>query len=291
MNELKEKLLIFFNEEANRPLKVDQIIAGLSLDGDDSEVFKSVVKSFNALEDEGELILTRKNRYCLPDRVGLVKGHIQMHKKGFAFLIPDDESLSDVYINPNDLNGAMNNDHVFVRIETEQSGDRRYEGFVEQIIERHSTRVIGTYEYKGRFVFVIADDKRIPADIFIGEDDSLGAVTGHKVIAHITKFPEGTMSAEGEIAEILGHKNDPGMDILSIIHKHDLTVDFPQEVLAQVEQLPDAIDEAELENRRDLRDEQIVTIDGDDAKDLDDAITVQDRKSTRLNSSHGSISY
>lgn len=275
MDELKEKLIDFFNDQAKKPLKVDEILAGLGMDSNDSQLFKSVIKTLNALENDGELVLTRKNRYCLPERIGLVKGNVQMHKKGFAFLIPDDEKKSDVYINPNDLHGAMNKDRVFVRIEAEQMGDKRYEGVVERIIERHSNRIIGTYEDKGSFGFVIADDKRIPNDIFIEKNQSRGAVTGHKVIVNITKFPEGTMSAEGEIVEILGHKNDPGMDIISIIHKHDITIDFPEEVMTQAENTPSQIQSSELENRRDLRNEQIITIDGAEAKDLDDAVTVK----------------
>src|SRR5699024_3046272 len=120
-----------------------------------------------------------------------------------------------------------------------------------------------------------ADDKRIPNDIFIPKKYMNGAVTGHKVIAHITKYPEGRMSAEGEIIHILGHKNDPGIDIISIIHKHGITVDFPDEVLNQAAATPDSITPEELEGRRDLRDEMIVTIDGADAKDLDDAVAVK----------------
>ena len=275
MDDLREKLMSFFKNEADRPLKVDEIITNLELDESRSTVFPAVVKTLNALEQEGELILTRKDRFSLPERMGLIKGKIQMHKKGFAFLIPEDEDHDDVYINPNDLKGAMNNDLVFVRIISDQEGDKRFEGIVEQIVERNSTRIVGTYEDKGSFGFVIADDKRIPNDIFIKKSQSNGAVTGHKVIVHITKFPEGSMSAEGDIVEILGHKNDPGMDILSIIHKYDIPVEFPKEVLEQAERTPEKIEPSELENRRDLRDQQIVTIDGADAKDLDDAISVE----------------
>ncbi|WP_245751653.1 ribonuclease R [Amphibacillus marinus] len=265
----------FFSEKAEKPLKVDDIQTGLALDPADPEIFKELVKALNILEQEGDLLLTRKNRYVLPNRIGLIKGRIQMHKKGFAFLLPDDEAQKDIYINPSDLKGAMNKDYVLVRITTEQVGDRRLEGEVERIIERLSTRVIGTYEDKGSFGFVIADDKRIPNDIFIKKADTKGAVTGHKVIVNLTKFPEGTMAAEGEITEILGHKNDPGMDIISIIHKHDITIDFPEAVLEQAEQTPEQIDPTELDQRRDLRNKQIVTIDGADAKDLDDAVTVE----------------
>ncbi|GAA4075925.1 ribonuclease R [Amphibacillus indicireducens] len=275
MEDLREKLLGFFKDESDRPLKVEEVMTALELDSNDGQLFASVIKALNSLEQDGELILTRKNRYSLPERIGLVKGTIQMHKKGFAFLIPEDESRADVYINPTDLKGAMNRDIVFVRIISDPVGDKRFEGVVEQIIERHSTRIVGTYEDKGSFGFVIADDKRIPNDIFIKKSESLGAVTGHKVIVQITKFPEGTMSAEGEIVEILGHKNDPGMDILSIIHKYGIAIDFPAEVMEQAEQTAETIEPSELEGRRDLRDEQIVTIDGADAKDLDDAISVK----------------
>lgn len=275
MEELREQIITFFKEESERPLTVDEIMDRIELDSNDSQLFASVIKTLNALEQDGELILTRKNRYSIPERIGLIKGTIQMHKKGFAFLLPDEEGQSDIYINPTDLKGAMNRDRVFVRIVTEQIGDRRVEGVVEQIIERHSTRIVGTYEDKGSFGFVIADDKRIPNDIFIKKSESLGAVTGHKVIVNITKFPEGTMSAEGKIVEILGHKNDPGMDILSIIHKYDIAIDFPNEVMDQAQRTPEKIEPSELENRRDLRDKQIVTIDGADAKDLDDAISVE----------------
>ncbi|WP_067840626.1 ribonuclease R [Amphibacillus sediminis] len=274
MQQIKEQIMTYFHEYAEKPLKVEEIEQGLALNGD-PESFKELVKALNALEDEGQLLLTRKNRYLLPERMGLVKGRIQMHKKGFAFLISDDEEQADVYINPSDLKGAMNHDRVLVRIETAAVGDRRVEGVVERIIERNSTRIIGTYEDKGSFGFVIADDKRIPNDIFIKKADSLGAVTGHKVIVNLTKFPEGLMSAEGEVIEILGHQNDPGMDIISIIHKHNINIDFPDEVMEQAKQIPEQIDQSELKNRRDLRDKSIVTIDGADAKDLDDAVYVE----------------
>src|SRR5690606_30208029 len=133
----------------------------------------------------------------------------------------------------------------------------------------------GTFENNKAFGFVIADDKRIPNDIFIPKGNINGAIDGHKVIARITKYPEHRMSAEGEIIQILGHKNDPGIDIISIIYKHGIKMDFPAEVLEQALNTPDEIDPSELENRRDLREEVIVTIDGADAKDLDDAVTVK----------------
>lgn len=273
--ELEEKILRYIKDESTKPVTVHEIEEGVGLEQDNADVFKELVKTLNELEEKSVLMLTRKNRYALPERMGLIRGRIQMHKKGFAFLLPEDEAQADIYINPNDLNGAMNNDIVFVRIESESTTHKKVEGVVEQIIERASTRVIGTYEDKGNFGFVVADDKRIPNDIFIKKEESQGAISGHKVIVHITKFPEGTMLAEGEVVEILGHKNDPGMDIISIIHKYGITVDFPEEVLDHAKAVPDAIDPEEVKNRRDLRDQTIITIDGADAKDLDDAVTVE----------------
>src|SRR5690606_19634051 len=125
------------------------------------------------------------------------------------------------------------------------------------------------------FGFVIPDDKKIADDIFIPKSADMGAVDGHKVVVNITTFPEDRKNAEGEIVQILGHKNDPGVDILSIIHQHDLPLAFPDEVMDEANQIPETVDEADIPKRRDLRGETIVTIDGADAKDLDDAVTVK----------------
>ncbi|SFA89749.1 RNAse R [Lentibacillus halodurans] len=270
---MQEKLREYFNEHNDKPLAVGELEEALGLQ--DAVEFKELVKALNALEEAGELVRTRKNRFGLPEKMNLIRGRIQMHAKGFAFLIPDDDSQSDVYIHHSDLASAMNNDKVMVRIEKRNDDGNRPEGTVIRILERATHQVVGTFEDNKSFGFVVADDKRIPNDIFIPKSMTGGAVSGHKVIAHITKFPEGRMSAEGEIVHILGHKNDPGIDIISIIHKHGIKIDFPEEVLEQAANTPDAIDPAEIENRRDLRDEQIVTIDGADAKDLDDAVSVK----------------
>lgn len=274
MNEsMEERLRDYFNEHSEKPLAVHELEEALGL-GEAVE-FKELVKALNALEEAGELVRTRKNRFGLPEKMNLVRGRIQMHAKGFAFLIPDDDSQSDVYIHHSDLASAMNNDKVMVRIEKRNADGNRPEGTVIRILERATHQIVGTFEDNGAFGFVVADDKRIPNDIFIPKSMNAGAVSGHKVIAHITKYPEGRMSAEGEIIHILGHKNDPGIDIISIIHKHGIKVDFPEEVLEQASNTPEEIKPSELENRRDLRDEQIVTIDGADAKDLDDAVSVK----------------
>lgn len=272
-DQMKERIHAFLQENVSRPLAVSELEEALELSG--AEEFKDLVISLNELEEVGELVRTRKDRFGLPEKMNLIRGHIQMHKKGFAFLIPEEEGERDVYIHYSDLDSAMNNDRVLVRIEKHDPDKNRPEGTVIRILERANHDIVGTYEDNGSFGFVIADDKRIPHDIFIPKKEANGAVTGHKVICHISKYPEGRMSAEGEIVHILGHKNDPGIDIISIIHKNGIQVDFPDTVLNQAAQIPDTVSASELEGRKDLRDETIVTIDGADAKDLDDAIQVK----------------
>lgn len=270
---MEKEILQYFETHATKPLSVNELEEALEME--DAEDFPLLMKSLNALEESGQLIRTRKNRYGLPEKMNLVRGRIQMHQKGFAFLIPDEEGMDDVYINQADLASAMNGDIVFVRVDNRDENGKRAEGVVVRIIERHITEIVGTFEDNGAFGFVIADDKRIPHDIFVPKGQTKGAVDGHKVIVEITKYPEGRMSAEGNVLQILGHKNDPGMDILSIIYKNGITIDFPEEVLQQTEKIPSVVSVEDMAGRRDLRDEVIVTIDGADAKDLDDAVSVQ----------------
>jgi ribonuclease R len=273
MNELKDRILAFFNENGTRPLSVEELEDELEMGKADN--FKKLIKSLNELEEAGELVRTRKNRFGLPEKMNLYRGRLQMHAKGFAFLIPDDEEQRDIYIHHSDMASAMNNDKVLVRLEKKSEAGNRPEGTVVRILERAVHTVVGTFENNRAFGFVVADDKRIPNDIFIPKAETHGAVSGHKVIVHITKYQEDGKSAEGEVIQILGHKNDPGIDIISIIYKHGIKLDFPEEVLDQAANAPETIKEKELEARRDLRNEVVVTIDGADAKDLDDAVSVK----------------
>lgn len=270
---LQDQILNYFKESGTRPLSVSELeeIFGMS----QVDEFKQLVKTLNELEYTGQLVRTRKDRFGLPEKMNLIRGKIEMNKKGFAFLIPDDENEQDIYIHSSDLLSAMNNDIVIVRIEKKGARENRPEGVVIRVLERANTQVVGTFEDSHGFGFVIPDDKRIPSDIFIPKNRTKGAVTGHKVIVDISKYPEGRKSAEGEVIQILGHKNDPGIDIISIIYKNGIKMDFPDTVLEQAAKTPETIQDVDLKGRRDLRDEIIVTIDGADAKDLDDAVRVE----------------
>lgn len=271
-----DKLLAFMKEEAYKPLTVQELEEAFGIE--DSAEFKDFVKALVAMEDQGLVVRTRSNRYGLPEKMNLLKGKLIGHAKGFAFVDPEDTSLDDVFIPPTELKTAMHGDTVLVRVspKASETGTRtRQEGTIIRILERGVQEIVGTYTESKNFGFVIPDDKKIANDIFIPKNASNGAVEGHKVVVKLTTYPEGRMSAEGEVIEILGHKNDPGVDILSIIHKHGLPGPFPEEALQQANDVPDSISEDDLKDRRDLRDEVIVTIDGADAKDLDDAVTVQ----------------
>jgi ribonuclease R len=266
-----DKLLQYMKDEAYKPLTVQELEAAFGIE--DSADFKEFVKALVQMEEKGLVVRTRANRYGLPQKMNLIRGKLIGHAKGFAFVVPDEPGMDDIFIPPNETNTAMHGDTVLVRISSENSGQRR-EGSIIRIIERGIQQIVGTYVESKSFGFVIPDDKKFASDIFIPKAASKGAVEGHKVVVKLTSYPEGRKSAEGEVITILGHKNDPGVDILSVIHKHGLPMEFPDEVLQQAIDVPDTIDESELANRRDLRGETIVTIDGADAKDLDDAVTV-----------------
>ncbi|MFF2755584.1 ribonuclease R [Psychrobacillus sp. NPDC058041] len=271
MENMKETLLDLMRSEEYKPLTVKEIENHFGLTH--SEEFKELVKTLVQMEEKGLVVRSRSNRYGIPSRMNLIVGKFIGHAKGFGFVAPEEDGMDDIFIPPTEVNGAVNGDKVLVRVSLESSGDRR-EGSIIKITQRGITSVVGTFQDNKGFGFVIPDDKKVPMDVFIAKGDTLGAIEGHKVVVEITDWPNERKSATGIVTQILGHKNDPGVDILSIIYKHGITIDFPEEVINQAESVPDEIDEKDLENRRDLREEVIVTIDGADAKDLDDAVTV-----------------
>ncbi|RCX18542.1 ribonuclease R [Fontibacillus phaseoli] len=269
------ELLAFMRETAYKPMTYQELEEHFQIT--DAAGFKEFLKLLNQLEQAGKILLTRSNRYGVPERMDLVRGRLQAHAKGFAFLIPDDREHPDVYVHANDLKSAMNGDIVLVRVSSKSAGGGKLEGEVVRIVNRAITQVVGVFQHNETYGFVIPDDKRINRDIFVAQENFGGAVDGEKVVARIVNYPEGRSAAEGAIIEILGHKDDPGVDILSIIRKHQLPEAFPDEVMAEAQEAPDVIAEEEIakQGRRDLRNKVIVTIDGEDAKDLDDAVNVE----------------
>ncbi|WP_374992095.1 ribonuclease R [Paenibacillus sp. LHD-38] len=275
MTNHEQELLDFMKETAYKPMTYQELEKHFGIEG--AAEFKEFLKLLNKLEDEGKIIRTPNDHYGVPERMNLLRGKLQSHAKGFGFLIPDEKDHGDVYLHANDLKSAMNGDIILVRVTSRSEHGGRMEGEVVRIVERAVTQIVGTFEDHEVYAFVVPDDKRINRDIFIPKGGYQGAVSGQKVVVKIVSYPEGRSAAEGEIVEILGHKNDPGVDILSIIRKHQLPEGFPDEVMGEAEAAPDSITDEEIvqQGRRDLRGEVIVTIDGEDAKDLDDAVHVK----------------
>jgi len=268
----EEELLEFMREEAYKPLTIHELEAAFGLES--AADFKELVQLVTRLEEEGKIVRTRSNRYGVPERMNLVRGRLEAHPKGYGFVIPEEEAEEDIYIHALDMKGAMHGDTVLVRVQ-KRNRDGRAEGEIVRILKRANQTVVGTYRDERHFGFVIPDDRRITTDILIPQGASNQAQEGQKVVVRITKYPEKRLSAEGEVIEILGYKHEPGVDILSIIRKYDLPEQFPAEVLAEAEQVPEEVAAEEIAQRKDLRGKSIVTIDGEDAKDLDDAVSVE----------------
>lgn len=232
-------------------------------------------KLLEEMVTEGLVIRTRKKRYGVPERMGLIVGKLQGHAKGFGFIISDTMGVEDVFIPANFINGAMNQDRVVARINQVNTSTRRAEGEIIRILERANNEIVGVYEDSKNFGFVIPDDNKINVDIFIPKADRNGAKNGDKVVCEIIEWPERRRNPEGKIIEILGHENDPGTDILGVMRKFKLNSDFPHKVEKEIEKLPEVVTEEEIAERKDLRNIMMVTIDGADAKDLDDAISLE----------------
>jgi ribonuclease R len=272
IKERKERILAYMQEAAYKPLLFEELVMVLVVPKTDVELFRNVIEE---LEDEGKVIRTHRNRYGVPERMNLIAGTLQGSERGFGFVIPDDENTSDIFIPAEGLNGAMNKDRVLARTNRKVIGEKKAEGEIVKIVKRANTIIVGTFESSRNFGFVTPDDQKISGDIFIPKDEFYGAKTGQKVVAEIVKWPEKRRNAEGKIIEIIGDKDEPGADIRSIIRSYNLSEDFPQPVLSQAEAISDVVTGEMDEGRRDLRQLKMVTIDGEDAKDLDDAVSLE----------------
>lgn len=270
---IKEMIMEFMQEQGYAPMTAEDLLDKLS----EKTSFNPTKfwQELMALEQNGNIIKTRFETYGLPEKMGLVTGRFQLTSKGFGFVIPDNKGdRPDVFIPPRALNSAMNNDRVMARINNDIYG-KKPEGEIIRIITRANNKVVGTFCRNGDFAFVVPDDKRVGKDVYVMRKHFNGAREGQKVVVEITEWPRENRSAEGKVTEILGNVGDVGLEILSIIKQNDLPLEFPQEVIEASKKVPKAIRKEELKGRRDLRDRAVVTIDGEDAKDLDDAVYVQ----------------
>lgn len=268
----RQQVIDYMQLDAYRPMTVQELVEEFGLES--GEDFRAFVKLLNELEEAGEVVRTRTNRYGVPERMNLVVGHLQMKARGYAFLISEIPGEPDLYIAASDLNGALSGDKVMARVERVSTGPRR-EGKVIRVLERATNRVVGRFTKHRDHAFVTPLDKRFPQDLFIATEDMMDAHDGYVVLVEITTYPTATRGPEGKVVEVLGHPDAPGVDILAVIKKYGLPEEFSEQVLTAAEAIPLELSEQDFAHRRDLRDETIVTIDGEDAKDLDDAVHVK----------------
>lgn len=267
----KNKILGLMKDENYIPIKIKEMAFLLGVSQEKLKNFNDII---NNLISEGDIILTKKGKLILPEKLNLFKGTFYSNSKGFGFVTRENSNDKDIFIPSNYTNGAMDKDTVFVKINLNVP-NKKQEGEVVSIINRRKNFIVGTFEKSKGFGFVRADDNKIYHDIFISKANCKDAITGHKVVVKIIKPAHNNFKPEGKVIEILGHINDPGVDILSIIKQYELPLDFPQEVYKQIENIKSTVEEKDFKNRTDLRSLQMVTIDGEDAKDLDDAISLE----------------
>ena len=264
---MREKIINAL-KSVHRALSYEEIDSLLNLKT--IEETKEMNDSLKELENSGEIYYSNKNKYMLFSDSNLRKGILRVNKKGFGFVEVKDEE--DVFIPIDNINGSIDKDEVAVEI-TETKADGKREGRIVKVLKRNLSTVVGEIYFKKSIGHIIPDDKKIKLDIEIPKNKNLGSVDGHKVVVEIESINKN--KCYGKVIKILGHKNDPGVDILSVVEKYEIKYEFDQEVIEQLDSVPEEICELDKKGRIDLTKEMIFTIDGDDTKDIDDAISVE----------------
>ena len=264
----KRMIYDFICDELYVPMKLKELAILMQVPKRDRAELTRVM---DALVEDGKVELTKKGKYIKSEKK-YETGVFTSHPKGFGFVTIEGMD-EDIFIPAEQVNGAMHMDTVQLVISPTTGGKRR-EGTITKILSHGMNEVVGTYEDNKTFGFVVPDNPKIAKDIFIPKERSMGAVTGHKVIVAITDYGKEGKKPEGKVTEIIGHINDPGVDIMSLVKAYNIPVEFSQKIMRQVENVSNEVSEADMAGRLDLRDWQMVTIDGEDAKDLDDAVSL-----------------
>ena len=267
--EKKKMIEEFVGSKGYRSMSVKEMAMVLQVPSRDKKDFREVL---DALAREGKISIDLKGK-IKPLPADVKVGKYMATQRGFGFVRVEGED-DDIFIPGSYTKSALDGDTVQVLVKKEGGEGKRREGQVLNILERGNSVLVGTYTRSRNFGFVTPDNQKFTKDIYVAKAESKGAVTGHKVVVEITDFGDEQRKPEGRVLEILGHVNDPGVDILSVIKAYGLPEEYPDDVMKQIENIPDEVEEKEKAGRADFRDLQTVTIDGEDAKDLDDAITI-----------------
>ena len=267
--EKQELILNFMKDENYTPMKAKEMAMILGVPKKEYNQFLDIIRY---LEENYKIVKNRKNRYRLIGE-NFVEGIYRKNQRGFGFVKIDDRE-DEIYIAKEDSLNALNGDRVLIEITEEQNKLKRAEGKIKKIIKHEKETVVGTFQESRNFGFVVPDDKAFGTDIFISKGKFLNAKNNQKVVVKITKYPQKGKNAEGEIIEVLGSIDEAGVDMLSIIKEYDLPAEFPENVIEEAKKYGNKIDEKDIQNRIDCRQDIIFTIDGEDAKDLDDAVRV-----------------
>ncbi len=253
-----------------RPLRLKEMAFLLQVKKEDREDFYYVL---DQLIHEGSVIVTPKGKYCRPEKQ-LVRGQFIGNRNGYGFVEPENGE-DDIFIPARHVNGAFHGDLVLCQITAQAEAGKRKEGTVVRVIGRGEKTIVGTFSRNGDYGFVIPDDQKFSRDIYLSGENSKGLTDGAKVLVEVISYGERNRNPEGKVRKVLGQWDDPGVDLLSVLYAYHLDGEFPEEVLAQCAGIPEQVTERERRHRLDCRSLPTVTIDGEDAKDLDDAISLQ----------------
>lgn len=271
MDKRKDKILDFMNDKQYVPMKAKEIANILNVPKKEYEDFKVLL---NQLEEENKIEKNRKSKYKLIDTSKFLTGIFRGNQKGFGFVKIED-SDEEIYISEHNTKNALNGDKVFVEIIDTSVDNLHREGKIVKILKHEKDTIVGLFQKSKNFAFVVPDDKKLGTDIFISKKNFGKARNNHKVLVKILKYPERGKNAEGKVIEVIGNVNEAGVDMLSLIKEYNLPYKFPEPVIEEAKKINERILKKDIPNRLDLRNEEIFTIDGEDAKDLDDAIYVK----------------
>ena len=288
MEEREQKILDFMSDEDYVPMKAKEIAMIMRVPQNEYHEFLEVI---GKLELELKIEKNRKNRYSLSKKTYYL-GKYRKNAKGFGF-VKIEEQEDEIYISKENSLNALNGDQVLIEIIEEENKIKRAEGKIVKILKHEKDTLVGTFQNNKNFGFVVPDDKNFGTDIYISKKNFGKARNNHKVLVKIIKYPEKNKKAEGKIIEVLGNVNEAGVDMLSITKEHNLPSTFPEPVVDEAKKYGNKIDEKDIQNRVDLRGKTIFTIDGEDAKDLDDAVSVEklENGNYKLNVHIADVSY